>query len=251
MSKTIKTLAAAVALATSSSAVMAADVKVMVLYSQPAASAVSNMSTTINNLVAYSNRVYRDNSVNITLDLAHSEQATSSNAVPSSSWLSAVRNSSYVNDLRSTHKADLVVLMGKAEQVTLDNGQSGYVCGIGYVGNPNATSSAGYSISGVDCGNNTFIHELGHNMGLTHSRKQGDTSGGFATYGKGYGVDNDFTTVMAYPHVYGSAVQLDIFSDPDWDNCNGKACGEYINGQQDSNSYRALNEIANSIASYF
>ena len=52
-----------------------------------------------------------------------------------------------------------------------------------------------YSITAVDCGATTFVHELGHNQGLAHSRKQGDTSGGVYVDGMGHGVQNEFASI--------------------------------------------------------
>jgi peptidyl-Asp metalloendopeptidase len=71
-----------------------------------------------------------------------------------------------------------------------------------------------YSITAVDCGATTFVHELGHNQGLAHSLKQGDTSGGVYVDGMGHGVQNEFASIMASPHVFGSATQYDYFSNP-------------------------------------
>ena len=74
-----------------------------------------------------------------------------------------------------------------------------------------------YSITAVDCGATTFVHdvhELGHNQGLAHSLKQGDTSGGVYVDGMGHGVQNEFASIMASPHMFGSATQYDYFSNP-------------------------------------
>ena len=78
-----------------------------------------------------------------------------------------------------------------------------------------SSQSRMYSISAVDCGLSTFVHELGHNMGLGHSVRQGSV-GGVYNDGIGHGVDNNFSTIMAYPQAFGSATQLDYFSDPYW-----------------------------------
>ena len=48
--------------------------------------------------------------------------------------------------------------------------------------------------------------------------------GGVYVDGMGHGVQNEFASIMAYPHVYGSATQYDYFSNPNW-SVNGIAFG--------------------------
>ena len=63
------------------------------------------------------------------------------------------------------------------------------------------------------------VHELGHLMGLAHSYAQNEE--GFAfRWSRGYRIDGDFHTTMAYRS--GSARQLDVFSSPDA-TCRGSA----------------------------
>ncbi|WP_163835538.1 carbohydrate binding domain-containing protein [Spartinivicinus ruber] len=153
--------------------------------------------------------------------------------------LGILRSNENIQKLRKKHGADLVTLVNLAERTN-----DGYItCGIGYVPQGyvsrydskgkfyyNANTQA-YNLVGVDCGYNTFVHELGHNMGLGHSVKQ-KSVGGVYNWARGYGEVGDFTTVMAYPQVFG-AVGLQQFSNPKLYKCNGHACGkkkdEYIN----------------------
>ena len=248
MIKTLKAGAIAT-LATLSIGAKAANIDVMVLYTQPAANAVSNIDTKINQYISHANRIYRNNAINLTLRLVgrQSTAATSANMTPSESDLDTLTYSSGVNNARSTYRADMVVLLGKAQQLS-----NGVVCGIGWVGqgsNGTLYSSSRdrmHSITAVDCAATTFVHELGHNMGLGHSVKQGSV-GGVYRDGVGHGVNNNFSTIMAYPQAFGSATRLDYFSDPDWSGCNGLPCG--VTNQ--SNAYRAVNAVIDQIASYF
>jgi hypothetical protein len=61
----------------------------------------------------------------------------------------------------------------------------------------------------------TFPHEIGHLMGLAHSRRQadGNPSGTFP-WSLGHGVDDDFATIMAYAQEFGSATRKEFFSSP-------------------------------------
>lgn len=235
--------------ALASSVASAETIGVMVLYTQPAANAVSNINTKINQYISHANRIYRNNALDVTLNLVgrQSAAASSSNLVPSSSHLNLLTNSSGVQSARASNGADMVVLLGKRQNVS-----GGYVCGIGWVGqgsNGNLNSSMinrMYSVTAVDCAATTFVHELGHNMGLGHSVRQGNT-GGVYSDGVGHGVDNNFSTIMAYPQAFGSASRLDYFSDPTWSGCNGSPCG--VAGQ--SYSWKTIDAVKDDITNYY
>lgn len=254
MTKMFKNLIVMLASVFTVGASQAATIDVMVLYTQPAANNVSNIDTKINQYISHANRVYRNNAVNLTLRLvgAQSSAATSSDLEPTENALNLLTNSSGVSNARSNYNADMVVLLGTRENIYENNQLVGYVCGIGWVGqgsNGSLTSGMSdrmYSVTAVDCGASTFIHELGHNMGLGHSVRQGSLGGVFRD-GVGHGVDNNFSTIMAYPQAFGSATQLDYFSDPDWSGCNGLPCG--VTGQ--SNAYRAVNSVIDQISNYY
>ncbi len=250
LKRSLVTLASVFAIGAS----QAATIDVMVLYTQPAANNVSNIDTKINQYISHANRVYRNNAVDLTLNLvgAQSSAATSSDFEPTENALNTLASSSGVANRRSTYDADMVVLLGTRDDIYERGQLVGYVCGIGYVGQgSNGRLSSGmsdlmYSITAVDCGASTFIHELGHNMGLGHSVRQ-DSVGGVYRDGVGHGVDNNFSTIMAYPQAFGSATQLDYFSDPYWSGCNNQPCG--VVGQ--SNAYRAVNAVIDQIAGFF
>lgn len=254
MTNMFKRLLVMLAAAFVAAASHAATIDVMVLYTQPAADNVSNINTKINQYISHANRVYRNNAVDLTLRLvgAQSSAATSSDLEPTESALNTLTNSSGVTNARNSYKADMVVLLGTRENIYENNQLVGYVCGIGWVGQGrNGRLSSGmdsrmFSVTAVDCGATTFVHELGHNMGLGHSVRQGSRGGVFSD-GIGHGVDNNFSTIMAYPQAFGRATQLDYFSDPDWSGCNNLPCG--VTGQ--SNAYRAVNSVIDQISRYY
>lgn len=238
--------AAAVTAAMSGSA-FAETINVMMLYTTPAANQSGNISTKINQYISHSNRIYRNNGLNVNLNVSYQGNASSSDLTPTEGTLNAVTNSSSVNNARSSSKSDMVVLLGTSEQLS-----NGFVCGVGWIGrgsNGNMFSYSKdlmYSVTAVDCAATTFVHELGHNMGLGHSVKQGNT-GGVYTDGVGHGVQNNFTTIMAYPQAFGSASRLDYFSNPNSFNCNGQRCG--VSGQ--SNAWKTVNAVRDDISKWY
>ena len=81
---------------------------------------------------------------------------------------------------------------------------------------------------GAGCDELTLPHELGHNFGLNHSRRE-STAGGTFEWSLGHGVDGSFATVMADPSLYPGSTELPLFSNPLSNDCNGLPCGIFRN----------------------
>jgi hypothetical protein len=116
------------------------------------------------------------------------------------------------------------------------------------------SSTRGFSVNRIEQGSglgSTIVHEVGHNMGNSHSRTQESNAasggGGLFHYSAGYqDFTNGFATTMAYSQQGVSRVP--IFSSPDltWE---GVPTGTN-NIQTPQNSARSIREIKRTIASY-
>ena len=232
----LKTTLAIVSIALSFS-VNAVQVDLLLLYDDFTANRYNgNPQAAMQSWVDNSNAAYQASQVDIQLRLVGLERYNPS-ATNISAQLTEIRNSSRVGQLRNQHGADFVALIASRD---------GNICGIG---NFAVRASAAFNVTGVQCGYLTLIHELGHNMGLAHSRRQGNDSGARYRYGIGYGVDNSFSTVMAYPQSFGTRNRLNRFSDPNRD-CQGVRCGVPIGQSQEADAHTALNNVRNDIANF-
>jgi hypothetical protein len=119
-------------------------------------------------------------------------------------------------------------------------GQTG-LCGIAGVRSSVETINTTSTNSIVDIGCNAYVlsHELGHNFGLQHSARDFNPNYGVFTYGKGYGVDNSFATIMAYTSHYGSATKLNR-----WSEQYAYVAPYGVIGAPDANAKLALSQIA-------
>jgi hypothetical protein len=218
-------------------------VDIMYVYTPEAARYGGDIETRLNQYIAQSNQAYQASDVDIRLRLVHSVQSNNPNYTYTSN--NALNYITYydsaIHALRNDHGADFVGLLNMAP--------SG-LCGLGWLGQSSGgvitttSKNMAYSSSAIDCGYLTFTHELGHNMGLMHSRRQGDTSGGHHVYGMGYGVDYSFATLMAYAHLF-NANHVYRFSNPR-QTCNGTACGN----ASTADSARSLSLMASQYPDY-
>ncbi|WDE14208.1 reprolysin-like metallopeptidase [Thalassomonas haliotis] len=248
----------------------ATSLDVMVLYTNGVEVQYGDsVETRLNQIISVSNKVYADSNLDIELRLVHQQSVDYSDSVSPEQALtdltcdfSALQSQgvcnrgeafSQVDDLREQYGADLVLLM--RPYASAHNG----VCGIAWIGGYGTNGDfsnplwreTGMGVIGMDgpCGDWVTSHELGHNMGLTHSSLQ-DSEGGTLPWAWGYGESDNFATIMGYAWLFGSNTQkVYNFSSPELD-CFGSACGIDRNQANGADAVHALGVAAPQIAAY-
>ncbi len=215
----------------------AASVDLLVLYDTPSANYFNQqVETAMQNWVSQINNVYKDSNIDIQLRLvgavAHEQPGADMSAV-----LTGLRQDTTAVNLRNQYGADFVTQLHQTGE-----------CGIGYLA---VSTGWAWNVVGPDCGPLVMAHELGHNMGLNHSRKQGDTGGARYSYALGHGVDGLFGTVMTYSWLYVNKASGRVakFSNPDV-NCLGAPCGVAVGQPDEAHAAQALNNVKNEIAAF-
>lgn len=152
---------------------------------------------------------------------------------------------------RNALGADIVVMLRRYWRAQQTYCGVAYVPGFGGEGevDPDEDWILGIAVSGdgpdgngtpANCGDLTFAHEVGHNLGSTHNV---ENTNGPAVFDFSYGhrVDCDMRTIMAYDSTrsgvtcsgsYPNETWLVRFSNPDQFDCSGKPCGVGGGGAQ-------------------
>ena len=181
-------------------------IDVMVVYSQDAASYVSNIASEIQIAIDLTNQTYANSNINQRVRLVHSAQVTYTETGDPLTDLQRLRYPSdgYIDDvhlMRNTYGADIVSLWVKSLGVD--------TCGRAYVMTDsrlsNSFEKSAFNVISVDeeeisCSIYTFTHEMGHNMGCHHDRYVCDEDDkGAYDYSHGYvSILGEFRTIMAY-----------------------------------------------------
>jgi len=149
--------------------------------------------------------------------------------------LNSITYGSRSNAIRDELGADIVSQLHKTGS-----------CGRGWTG---FKAKYAWNVSGPQCGPLTMLHEFGHNMGLNHSRRQGNDSGTVYRYGLGYGVDGIFSSLMAYPSKFGTRNRENRFSNPNI-KCQNLPCGIPAGDANQAFAAKAVHNVRKTVASW-
>lgn len=213
------------------------------------------VETRINQLISVANQIYADSGVAIILRPVYHGRIEYPDNIDMETALNSLLSRSHgafapVDALRSEYGADLIMLLRPL-------GNEDSRCGLAPVGGygTNGDFSAiterefAFSVIGIDCPDDVVVaHELGHNMGLTHSHRE-DGTGGTFDFATGYGVDGGFATVMALPAAFAVDNRLGRFSSPD-SLCLGFICGVGEGLSEAADAVLTLNTVRHQIAAY-
>ncbi len=232
-------------------------IDVMAFYTPGAAALYPNgVETRINQLVSVANQVYSDSGIAITLRPVYHGEVPYNDEDDMDTALDHIIEKTHeaftdVDALREIYGGDLVMLLRPLAQ---DASRCGLapVGGFSTQGDFTAESEKQYAYAtiAIDCPVDLVVaHELGHNMGLTHSHIE-DGTGGTFNFSTGYGVDGEFATVMALPAAFNTETRVALFSNPELD-CLGFQCGLDSSEEFGADAAQSLNIVRHQIAGYF
>lgn len=230
-------------------------IDLLVVYNQAANEIYAGSAETrVNHLIDVSNQIFVDSKIDLEIRAVYIGEIAYEGNYDSSTALDHITFKSHpafseIDALRANYGADMVVLM----RPYADDGSCGmaWIGGYGTEGDFSHPQEKDYAYAhiAIDCGTYLLAHELGHNMGLNHSRLQ-DGTGGTYEYALGHGQSGNFVTVMASPSAF-SAAKIKLFSNPDL-SCNGSPCGVSREDANDgADAAHTLNQVSRQIAAYF
>ena len=212
----------------------------------------------ISHLIENSNMAYKNSDLDLKIKLAHMQKVDYPSTNTSNQSLHDLRSAKEqfynVDALRKKYGADMVVLFAPFSLSNADQacGLASLSTNIRHINKSDMFSFVRVGADqGIYCSDLTLAHELGHNMGLTHSDRQGGQ--GIMDDAKGHGVDYRFVTIMPYSSYFGGAPELPLFSTPKKTCTNPKdELDKYQCGiQNESNAVRVMKITSQKISQLY
>ncbi len=240
------------------------EVDVLFLYAEDSVRLYGNLpalQNRINQIVNFTNTSYTNSGVQIHINNVGQQLIYYDNANLTSTAFNHLANKSHpafsqVNLWRMQTHADIVVLVRPRKADTAVCGKA-YLNGTG-LANPASSfwTMGGYAYAhvSINCYDFVLAHELGHVMGLVHTRSDAPAA---YSYGAGYRINNDFSTTMASTKAYNpppSTLPVPYFSSPAL-TCTGysqvpKPCGIDSTQSNGADSVLALNNIGAQLSKF-
>ncbi|WP_182668751.1 reprolysin-like metallopeptidase [Marilutibacter penaei] len=210
----------------------------------------SATQTRLQNLVDITNDAYVTSGINAEVRLVHSMEVNFPDNTANEDALSKLTGFkapstqltpdaafTALRAAREEYGADLVSLVRRFQTPENEGCGIAWLLGGGLTQITSADEYFGYSVvsDGQDpgedgktyyCREETFAHELGHNLGSTHDADTADNEPGAFSYSFGYKItsaSSNFYTIMAYGD--DGQTPYRVFSSPSLTACGGKACG--------------------------
>jgi len=221
------------------SRVVSKKIDILVLINNKESNSFNGITETkIDHFIAVTNKIYANSALDVELNIKKIQPYHFSHTL-SKEVLYDVFKDANITKLKEETKADLVVIYQKYANDGL--------CGVAYI-NDVLDKDIGYAHVSLECPSTSTAHEIGHSMGLTHSEQQTSQKGLF-NYARGYGVEGEFATIMAYKASYHTQERVLNYSSPEL-NCKGFECGVDESLENGANAIKALNYAIDYVVSF-
>jgi len=224
-------------------------IDLLVVYTQAAANATSDINGLIQTTVTETNQSYQNSNIDLETTLAHSSQINYDETGRSyEDHLNTISDFSdgvgeNVNDLRNQYEGDIVVLLVD------DQEPSGNACGL--ADDIKANPATAYAVVHFGCALSpqySFPHEIGHLQGARHDPAVDGSDEPFE-YGHGYVDPNsDWRTIMAYVNACnGFCGRVPYWSNPD---VNYPPTGQPMGTNADEDNAQVLNRTKDDVRDF-